>query len=111
MRRYNTIKIFAYITLILFVITFVVLIVCSFCLKLNDLGGLWKYFLFNWMKLQFVALLLLLPIYLSCCIREFLSILYRYAIFWDHAFASILNESMNGDKDFVKRNSEKNIPI
>ena len=84
--------------------------VCCFR-KITDLGGLWKFFLHNWMRLQMVAFFLLLAVYMPCCIKEFLNVLYRIVVKWDHAFGYIIDDSKENNNDFNKGLRDQRPPL
>lgn len=85
-----------------YALSLILLIIFTICCfkKIHDIGGLWKFFLHNWMKLQMVAFFLLLGVYLPCCVKEFLNILYLIAVKWDHAFNDIINDSQDNNTKF-----------
>lgn len=84
--------------LVLFAVAAFVLLCLTLCCwkRVVDLGGLWKFFLYQWVKLTFVAFLIVLGIHLPCCLRQFLHILYMIGVRWDQAFAEIINSVYNG---------------
>lgn len=67
-------RVLAYILLLSFAGAAFILLVMTlvFSKKFWTLGGLWKYLLHHWMKLNLVAFFVLLAIYMPCCVREFL---------------------------------------
>ena len=66
-------RVLAYILLLAYAGTAFILLLmsCLFYKKFWALGGLWKFFLHHWMKLNLVAFLILLAIIMPCCVREF----------------------------------------
>lgn len=88
----------SYIIVVLFFITLgFILLLTIFCQKrIKDLSGLWKFFLHNCIKAQFICFLVLLNLNMPCCVREFLNILYYFFVSWDHAFGHSIN---NLEKD------------
>ena len=92
----------AIIVLGLYALSLLLLILFSLCCfkKIYDLGGLWKFFLHNWMRLQMVAMFILLAVYMPCCIKEFLNVLYRIVVKWDHAFDEIIDDSKENNTDY-----------
>ncbi len=99
-------------TLIIFLIGVVFLIIFSILCakKTNMLGGLWKFLLHHWMKLQLIAFLIFLGIYMPCCIKEYLKWLYKIAVGWDHAFRTIIDDINEDDSDYVKGMIEERVP-
>lgn len=92
----------AYVILLLFVISFVFMILASIICynKIFDLLGLWKFLLHHWMKLQLVAFFAILGIYMPCCLREFLHSLYKFAISWDHHLRNWINDINENSSDY-----------
>ena len=88
--------------LVIFLVSFIVLLVFTifFYNKILDLGSLWKFFLHNWMRLQLVGALYLLGIYMPCCARAFLKIIYDLTIGWNHAIGMPINNFNNDNKNF-----------
>ena len=56
-----------------------------------DLSGIWKLLLHYWVRLQFVAMLWFLGLYLPCCIRPFLLTLYRVTFRWSTQSGRLVN--------------------
>lgn len=85
--------------LAVYCLSFILLLIFTMCCfkNITDIGGLWKFFLHNWMKLQMVAFFLLVGLNLPCCVKEFLNILYLIVVRWDHAFSSIIDNSQRGN--------------
>ena len=63
-------------------------------------NSLWKFALHSWMKLQLVAFLLLLNSPLPCCVRIFLSELYKYAVSWAHGMGPVWDSSSKGNSKY-----------
>lgn len=80
-------SIFAFATAILLVIT----LIC--CGSMYNLLDLWKFWLHNWMRLQLIAFLVLIGVYMPCCVQEFLNFIFRYTVRWNHAFYPVINNS------------------
>jgi hypothetical protein len=113
--REKSMKALAYIILIGFIVVFVVLLLMT-CLcwkRYWDIAGAWKFFLHHWMKLQLVAFLALLALYMPCCIRAFLHTLYKYAVSWNHhlreAFNDSYEDSNSYNKGFIKKDVNDNM--
>ncbi len=93
----------AYFTLILFALSLLImLLVTIFCCPIRNLGALWKFLLHNWMKLQLIAFFVLLAIYMPCCIKEFLRIIYKFAVRWNHSFRTVFNDSYDDDQTYIE---------
>lgn len=88
--------------LVIFLVSFIVLLIFTFVFynKILDLGSLWKFFLHNWMRLQLVGALYLLGIYMPCCARAFLNIIYDLTIGWNHALGGPINNFNNDNQAF-----------
>jgi hypothetical protein len=88
--------------LVIFLVSFLVLLIFTivFYNKILDLGSLWKFFLHNWMRLQLVGALYLLGIYMPCCARAFLNIIYDLSIGWNHALGGPINNFNNDNQNF-----------
>lgn len=97
-------KILAWVLLAAYAFTFLVLLIFSFLCwskyRYGYLGGLWKFFLHMWMKLQMVAFFFVLAIYMPCCVKAFLKQLYRIAVSWDHYLRSWIDNDNRGDRDY-----------
>ena len=106
-------KVLAYVSLALFFLSFIILLLMTF-LKYNqieELGALWKFMLHNWMKLQLIAFLLLLALYVPCCVKEFLNPIYNVVVSWNHGLSSIINNSNTNDVDFKKGIDSTAVPL
>lgn len=92
----------AIVILAVYCLSFLMLVVFTICCfgKITDVGGLWKFFLHNWMRLQMVAFFLLLAVNLPCCVKEFLNILYLIVVRWDHAFGTVIDHSQKSSASF-----------
>ena len=86
----------------LFVFVLAVLLLATLCCwgRYNDLGGLWKFFIHHWMKLQLVAFLLLMCVYMPCCVKAFLHTLYKYGVSWDHYLRDWIDEINDGSSTY-----------
>lgn len=73
-KRGKKMRILAYILLLSYAGTALLLLIATFLCwnKFWTLGGLWKFLLHHWMKLNVVAFFMLLAINMPCCVREFL---------------------------------------
>lgn len=88
----------AYVIIFLVLISLLILVIFTFLRKdFHDIGSLWKYWLNNWILVQLVALLLLLGLYLPCCVEKFLQVLFNYAIKWNHGLRGLINNINEGD--------------
>lgn len=63
-------------------------------------NSLWKFVLHSWMKLQLVAFLLLLNSPLPCCVRIFLSELYKYAVSWAHGMGPVWDSNNQNSSSY-----------
>lgn len=110
-KRKTVMRILAFIILCMFILVFLVLLLATFCCWGNytDLGGLWKFFLHHWMKLQLVAFLIFLCVYMPCCIKAFLHTLYKYGVSWDHHLREWIDE-MHDSSDYDEGFIEKRLP-
>ena len=90
--------------IVLFFLSFAVLLVLTVLLfnKFEDLGTAWKFFLHNCIKFQFVALLLLTGVYMPCCVKEFLNIVFKIFISWDTALSSTIDSSNALSEEYLK---------
>ncbi len=111
--REDKMKGLAWTILILFIIALALLLILTVlcCTKKYDLGGIWKFFLHHWMKLQLVAFLLLLAIYMPCCIKAFLHQLYKYAVSWDHELRDWIDDINEDDHDYNDGFANRSMPL
>ena len=67
-------RVLAYILLISYAGAALILLIMTIIAfnKFWNLGGLWKFLLHNWMKLNLIAFLVLLAINMPCCVNSFL---------------------------------------
>lgn len=65
-----------------------------------DLGGLWKFILHYWMKLQMISFFLFLGIYMPCCVRIFLGQLYNIDASWNQALGRRINDNNLSNERF-----------
>ncbi len=109
----NALKALAYIALAFFFLSFLILLIMT-CVKFSafaELGALWKFFLHNWMKLQLIAFFCLLALYVPCCVKEFLNIIYKVVVSWNHGLETIINNSNVNDADYKSGIDSKEVPI
>ena len=108
----RTLRALAITILALYGLSLIFLIIFTICCfkKITDIGGFWKFFLHNWMKLQLVAFFLLLALNMPCCVKEFLNVLYLIVVRWNHAFNDIINRSQSGNQNFVEGIARKTPP-
>ena len=109
----NALKALAIVALAIFLLSFLVLLIMT-CVKFNafaELGALWKFLLHNWMKLQLIAFFCLLALYVPCCVKEFLNIIYQVVISWNHGLKTIINNSNVNDADYKSGIDSKEVPI
>ena len=72
--RLRKMRVLAYILLLSYAGAAFILLIMTFVAwnKFWELGGLWKFLLHHWMKLNLVAFFVLLAIIMPCCVKEFL---------------------------------------
>jgi hypothetical protein len=94
----------AWFVIVLFFLSFLILLLVTifFCSKFDDLGTVWKFFLHNCIKFQFVALLLLTGIYMPCCVKEFMNIIFKIFISWDTALSPHIHSSNAASEEYMK---------
>lgn len=102
----------AYFAIVLFFLSFIILLVITifFFNKFEDLGTVWKFFLHNCIKFQFAALLLLTGIYMPCCVKEFLNIIFKIFISWDTALGPGIDSSNSSSEDYLKVLTNNQVP-
>lgn len=90
-------------TLVLMAALAAIVLALSLCCwtRIFDLGGIWKFLLHHWMRLQMVSFFLFLAIYMPCCIKEFLGQLYRIAVSWNHALGGRINDINQDNRHFI----------
>lgn len=88
----KALKALAITALLLIAIVFIIILLISIflCSKMPNMLDMWKFLLHNWMRLQLIAFLLFIGIYQPCCVREFLNIIYRYAVSWNQGFRGVI---------------------
>jgi hypothetical protein len=88
--------------LVLFLLSFVILLlftIFSFN-KIDDLGTLWKFFLHNCIKFQFVALLILVNVYMPCCMKSFMDTIFKILISWNRGLFYSISSSNSNSSEF-----------
>ena len=106
-------RILAYILLLSYAGTAFLLLLFTLCCwkRFWDLGGLWKFMLHHWMKLNLVAFFILLAINMPCCVREFLHQLYRFAVSWDHELRHWINNCNDDSRDYNRAFIQRRLPF
>jgi hypothetical protein len=86
--------------LVIFLVSLLVLLIFTiiFYEKILDLASLWKFLLHNWIRFQLVGSLYLLGIYMPCCAKAFLNVIYDLSIGWNQALSDPIS---NFNKDSV----------
>ena len=78
--------------LVIFLITFIVLILITlFVKKIKNKGYFWKFFLSCWMNFQLLTFFLFYGVNIPCCVQRFLHILYTISVKWDYALRWAIN--------------------
>ena len=95
----NALHGFAITILVIFLLTFIFLILFTIFLrkKINYISLYWKLFLHTWMNFQLLTFFLFLGIKIPCCLREFLHVLYLVTVKWDYALRPLIDYTNNSD--------------
>lgn len=111
--RGKKMRILAYILLLSYAGTALLLLIGTILCwgKFWTLGGLWKFLLHHWMKLNVIAFFMLLVINMPCCVREFLHQLYRFVVSWDHELRHWINDSNNDSRDYNQGFIKRSVPL